>query len=55
MRARRKQIWHEMGTSIAISAVCIKELFSDKPADIVPHTIAAVLFAAWYAYLSQQY
>eukprot|EP00903_Cladosiphon_okamuranus_P006704 g6543.t1 len=52
---KRGKIWHEMGTSIAISAVCIMELLGDKPADIAPHTVAAVLFAAWYTYLSQQY
>ncbi len=52
---RAEQIWHEMGTCLAISVVCIKDLLSDKPADIVPHAVAAVLFAGWYAYLSQQY
>ncbi|CAM9659860.1 unnamed protein product [Pylaiella littoralis] len=53
---KRGKIWHEMGSCIAISAVCITDLFSaEQPADVVPHAIVAFLFAAWYSYLSKQY
>ncbi|CAM9738457.1 unnamed protein product, partial [Laminaria digitata] len=51
---KRGKVWHEMGSGIALSLVCLKELFSsDAPADMVPHCLAAVVFAAWYTFLSQ--
>eukprot|EP00904_Undaria_pinnatifida_P007032 jgi/Undpi1/3459/HiC_scaffold_16.g06831.m1 len=53
---KRGKVWHEMGTGIALSLVCIKELLSsDVPADMVPHCVAAVVFAAWYTFLSREY
>ncbi|CAB1098743.1 unnamed protein product [Ectocarpus sp. CCAP 1310/34] len=52
---KRGKIWHEMGSCIAISALCITQMFSETPADVVPHAIAAFVFAGWYGYLSQQY
>ncbi|CAM9881486.1 unnamed protein product [Scytosiphon promiscuus] len=52
---KRGKIWHEMVSCISIAAVCLGELFTDKPADMIPHAIAAAVFAGWYTYLSQEY
>lgn len=52
----QSKIWHEMGATIAMTAVCFQEVFkADFPPDIMPHCLTALLFSIWFGYLSREY